>query len=33
MGVISLMKVVIGLERRTRLNLIQPGDREWVTNV
>jgi hypothetical protein len=25
------MKVVIGLERRTRPNLIQLGDREWVT--
>jgi hypothetical protein len=31
MGIISLMKVVTGSERRTRLNLIQPGDREWVT--
>ena len=28
MGVISSMKVVTGAERRTRPNLIQPGDRE-----
>jgi hypothetical protein len=33
MGVIGSMKVVTGSERRTRPNLIQPGDREWVTNV
>lgn len=30
-GVIGSIKVVIGLERRIRPNLIQPGDREWVT--
>ena len=31
MGVIGSIKVVTGSERRTRPNLIQPGDREWVT--
>jgi hypothetical protein len=31
MGVISTMKVVTGSERRARPDLIQPGDREWVT--
>jgi len=31
MGVIGSMKVVTGSERRTRPNLVQPGDREWVT--
>jgi hypothetical protein len=31
MGVISSMKVVTGAERRTRPELIQPGDCEWVT--
>ena len=31
MGVIGSMKVVTGSERRSRPNLIQPGDREWVT--
>jgi len=31
MGIISSIKVVIGLKRRTRPNLIQPGDQEWVT--
>lgn len=31
MGVIGSMKVVTGAERRTRPNVIQPGDREWVT--
>jgi hypothetical protein len=31
MGVIGLMKVVTGAERRARPELIQPGDREWVT--
>jgi hypothetical protein len=31
MGVIGSMKVVTGSERRTRPELIQPGDREWVT--
>ena len=31
MGVIGSMKVVTGAERRTRPDLIQPGDREWVT--
>jgi hypothetical protein len=30
-GVISIIKVVTGSERRVRPNLIQPGDREWVT--
>jgi hypothetical protein len=30
MGVIGSMKVVTGSERRTRPNLVQPGDREWV---
>jgi RecB family endonuclease NucS len=30
MGVISSIKVVTGIERRTRPELIQPGDREWV---
>ncbi len=31
MGIIGSMKVVTGSERRTRPNLVQPGDREWVT--
>jgi hypothetical protein len=31
MGVIGTMKVVTGSERRARPDLIQPGDREWVT--
>ena len=31
MGVIGSMKVVTGSERRNRPELIQPGDREWVT--
>ncbi|KAF1933530.1 CENP-B protein, partial [Didymella exigua CBS 183.55] len=31
MGVIGSMKVVTGAERRARPDLIQPGDREWVT--
>jgi hypothetical protein len=31
MGVIRSMKVITGAERRTRPDLIQPGDREWVT--
>jgi hypothetical protein len=30
-GVIGSMKVVTGSERRSRPDLIQPGDREWVT--
>ena len=30
-GVIGSIKVVTGSERRTRLELVQPGDREWVT--
>jgi hypothetical protein len=30
-GVIGTMKVVTGSERRTRPQLVQPGDREWVT--
>ncbi|KAF7573624.1 hypothetical protein PtrM4_085290 [Pyrenophora tritici-repentis] len=30
-GVIGSMKVVTGSKRRTRPDLIQPGDREWVT--
>jgi hypothetical protein len=31
MGVIGTIKVVTGSERRSRPDLIQPGDREWVT--
>ena len=31
MGVIGTMKVVTGAERRARPDLIQPGNREWVT--
>jgi hypothetical protein len=31
MGVIGTMKVVTGSERRARPDLIQPGNREWVT--
>jgi hypothetical protein len=31
MGMIGSMKVVTGSERCTRPNLVQPGDREWVT--
>jgi hypothetical protein len=31
MGVIGSMKVVTGAERRAQLELVQPGDREWVT--
>ena len=31
MGVIGSMKVVTGSDRRTRPELVQPGDREWVT--
>ena len=31
MGVIGSMKVVTGLEKRRRPDLIQPGNREWVT--
>jgi hypothetical protein len=31
MGVIGSIKVVTGSERRTRPQLVQPGDREWVT--
>jgi hypothetical protein len=31
MGVASSSKVVTGSERRTRPELVQPGDREWVT--
>jgi hypothetical protein len=30
-GVIGSMEVVTGAERRTRPDLVQPGDREWVT--
>jgi hypothetical protein len=30
-GVIGTMKVVTGSERRTRPQLVQLGDREWVT--
>jgi hypothetical protein len=30
-GVIGSMKVVTGADRRAWLELIQPGDREWVT--
>ena len=33
MSIIGSMKVVTGSERRTRPNLIQPGDREWVTAI
>jgi hypothetical protein len=33
MGVIGSMKVVTGSERRARPELVQPGDREWVTVV
>jgi hypothetical protein len=33
MGVIGSMKVVTGAERRARPELVQPGDREWVTVV
>ena len=31
MGVVGSMKVVTGSERRARPELIQPGNREWVT--
>jgi hypothetical protein len=31
MGVIGFMKVVTGSERCSRPDLVQPGDREWVT--
>ena len=31
MGVIGSMKVVTGAERRGRPEIVQPGDREWVT--
>jgi hypothetical protein len=31
MGVIGLIKVVIGFKRYIRPTLTQPGDREWVT--
>jgi hypothetical protein len=31
MGVIGSMKVVTGAERRARPELVQLGDREWVT--
>jgi hypothetical protein len=31
MGIIGSMKVVTGAERRARPELVQPGDREWVT--
>jgi len=31
MGVIGSMKVVTSAERRARPELVQPGDREWVT--
>jgi hypothetical protein len=31
MGVIGSMKVVTGAEGRARPELIQPGDRDWVT--
>ena len=33
MGVIGSMKVVTGSERRVRPDLVQPGDREWVTAI
>jgi hypothetical protein len=31
MGVVGSMKVATGAERRARPELVQPGDREWVT--
>ena len=31
MGVIGSMKVVTGSERRGQPEMVQPGDREWVT--
>ena len=31
MGIIGSMKVVTGSERRNRPQLVQPGNREWVT--
>jgi hypothetical protein len=31
MGVIGSIKVVTGIERRARPELVQLGDREWVT--
>jgi hypothetical protein len=33
MGVIGSMKVVTGAKRRARPELVQPGDREWVTEI
>ncbi|KAF2177157.1 hypothetical protein K469DRAFT_471478, partial [Zopfia rhizophila CBS 207.26] len=33
MGVISTSKVVTGSERRHRLKAVQPGNREWVTDL
>jgi hypothetical protein len=33
MGVIGLMKVVTGAERRACPKLVQLGDREWVTEI
>ena len=33
MGVIGSVKVVTGSERRSKPDLIQPGNREWVTNI
>jgi hypothetical protein len=32
-AVIGSMKVVTSSERRTRPELVQPGDREWVTGI
>jgi hypothetical protein len=29
-GIIGLIKVIIDAESRARLELVQPGDREWV---
>ena len=31
MGIIGSMKVVTGSERRNQPQLVQPGNREWVT--
>jgi hypothetical protein len=33
MGVVSTAKVVTGLERRSALKAVQPGNREWVTMI
>jgi len=31
MGVIAIVKVVIGIDRARKLRITQPGNREWVT--